>query len=77
MTGAELKARVFDERERVLCQNCMWRDCLTYDCNLLDMAKSLTDRQWSNIARKVSGDDLCDVLYEIVKRRTKDGNKKI
>ena len=73
MTGQELKSRVLDERERVLCDNCKYRYCPTYDCSFLDKAKSLTDRQWNNISKKVlNEDDLCDVPYEIMKRRTYD-----
>jgi hypothetical protein len=72
MTGQELKSRVFDERERVLCQNCKFRYCPTYDCSLTDKAKALTDKQWDNIAKNVgNGDDLSDVPYEIWKRRVK------
>lgn len=71
MTGQELKSRVLDERERVLCDNCKYRYCPTYDCTLLDKAKALTDRQWNNIAKEVhSEDDLSDVPYEIHSRRT-------
>lgn len=71
MTGQELKKRVLDERERVLCQNCKFRYCPTYECNLTDKAKELTDRQWNNITKEVSEDDLFAVLYEIWKRRVK------
>lgn len=70
MTGQELKTRVLDERERVLCDDCKCRYCPTYECSLLDKAKALTDRQWNNIAKEVhSEEDLCDVPYEIMRRR--------
>jgi hypothetical protein len=72
MTGQELKAVTLDEKERVLCQNCQYRYCPTYECGLLDKANLLTDRQWNNIAKNVgNGDDLSDVPYEIWKRRVK------
>lgn len=71
MTGQELKSRVLDERERVACQNCKYRYCPTYECSLLDKAKSLTDKQWDNIAKEVSEDNLIAVSYEIWKRRVK------
>lgn len=73
MTGQELKAIVLDEKERVICENCIDRYCPTYECNIVDKAKSLTDRQWDNIAKNenVAYDDFCDVPYEIVKRRVK------
>lgn len=75
MTGQELKAIVLDERERVLCQNCKYRYCPTYECNIVDKAKSLTDKQWNNIAKEASEDDLIAVPYEIWKRRIKHENK--
>ena len=76
MTGQELKTRILDERERVLCHNCKERYCPTYECNIVDKANLLSDRQWNNIAKNVgSGDDLSDVPYEIWKRRVKHENK--
>lgn len=70
MTGKELKTRFLDERERLLCQNCQYRYCPTYECTLLDKAKALTDRQWDNIAKNIRSEfDICDVPYEIMKRR--------
>jgi len=72
MTGQELKSIILDERERHLCHLCNFRWCPTYDCTLLDKAKALTDRQWDNIAKNISSElDICDVPYEIMKRRTK------
>lgn len=72
MTGQELKAITLDERERLLCQDCKFRYCPTYECSLLDKANALTDRQWKNIAKNTgNGDDLSDVPYEIMKRRVK------
>ncbi len=76
MTGQELKVITLDERERVLCQNCPYRYCPTYECNIVDKAKALTDRQWNNIAKNAgNGDDLSDVPYEIMKRRVKHETK--
>lgn len=70
MTGQELKKRVFDKYDRMLCDNCKFRYCADYDwCALLGMAESLTDRQWNNIAKKIlNEDDLRDIPYEIKKR---------
>ena len=78
MTGQELKSRVLDERERLLCEYCQDCEdyCPIYDCSFLDKAKALTDRQWNNIAKEVHNEeDLCDVPYEIMKRRVKHENK--
>jgi hypothetical protein len=73
MTGQELKSRILDERERLLCHNCKWRYCPTYDCGLLDKCKELTDRQWDNIAKKENEayDGIWDVPYEVMKRKVK------
>ena len=71
MTGAELKSRILDEKERVLCQDCKYRYCPTYDCSLTDKAKALTYKQWDNVAKEASEDDLIAVPYEIWKRRVK------
>ena len=71
MTGQELKVITLDERERVLCQNCQYRYCPTYDCSLLDKAKVLTYKQWDNVAKEVNEDNLIAVPYEIWKRRVK------
>ena len=71
MTGQELKSRVLDERERVLCHNCKFRYCPTYECSLLDKAKLLTYKQWDNVVKMVSEDDIIAVPYEIWKRRVK------
>ena len=43
-----MKKVVLDEKERLLCHNCKWRYCPTYECGLLDKVKSLTDKQWDN-----------------------------
>lgn len=78
MTGQELKAITLDERKRVLCKfNNPCRDgyCPTYECNLVDKAKALTDRQWNNIAKEVDKEDIDCVLYEIWKRRIKHGKQ--
>ena len=75
MTGVELKSRVLDERERVLCQNCKYRYCPTYECNIIDKAKLLTGRQWDNIAKETSEEDLYCVPYEAMKRRVKHGKQ--
>ena len=70
MTGAELKAITLDERERLLCHHCKFRYCPTYECNIVDKAKLLTDKQWDNIAKEVPNEDnLIAVPYEIWKRR--------
>lgn len=77
MTGQELKKRTLDERERVLCHNCKFPYyCPTYDCALLDKAKTLSDRQWDNIAKKENEayDGIWDVPYEVMKRRVRHGN---
>ena len=75
MTGQELKSRVLDESECLLCnycQDCEEDYCPIYDCSFLDKAKALTDRQWNNIAKEVHNeDDLCDVPFEIMRRRAK------
>lgn len=70
MTGQELKKRTLDERERVLCQNCKYRYCPTYECGLLNKCKELTDRQWDNIAKKEN-----DELKEIIINLNKEINK--
>ena len=77
MTGQELKSRFLDERERLLCHNCKFPYyCPTYECSLTDKAKALTDRQWDNIAKNNRSEfDICDVPYEIWKRRIKHENK--
>jgi hypothetical protein len=71
MTGQELKSRVLDERERVLCQNCKYRYCPTYECSLTDKAQLLTYKQWDNVAKIVNEDNIIAVPYEIWKRRVK------
>lgn len=75
MTGQELKSRVLDERERVLClfnPPCRNGYCPTYDCLILDKAKALTDRQWNNIAKEVHSElDFIEMPCEIMKRRVK------
>lgn len=75
MTGAELKAITLDEKERVLCQHCKDRYCPTYECAIVDKAQLLTYKQWDNVAKIVSEDDLIAVPYEIWKRRVKHENK--
>jgi hypothetical protein len=71
MTGAELKTITLDERERVLCQNCKYRYCPTYECAIVDKAKLLTYKQWDNVAKIVNEDNIIAVPYEIWKRRIK------
>ena len=79
MTGQELKKRVFDKYDHMLCNHCKFRYCADFDwCALLNMAESLTDRQWDNIAKKENEayDGILDVPYEIMKRRVKKTCKK-
>ena len=72
MTGQELKSRFLDERERLLCHNCKWRYCPTYDCSLLDKAKALTYKQWDNVAKIVKKEEtFIELPSEIMKRRVK------
>lgn len=72
MTGQEIKSRVLDERERVLCQNCKYRYCPTYECNLVDKAQLLTYKQWDNVAKIVKKEDaFIELPSEIMKRRVK------
>lgn len=76
MTGQELKAIVLDERARVLCQNCQYRYCPTYECNLVDKAKALSYKQFDNIAKIVKAEDaFIELPSEIMKRRVKHENK--
>ena len=75
MTGQELKSRVLDERERLLCgysRSCKEGYCPMYDCGLLDKAKLLSAKQWDNIAKVIQDEEtFCGLPYEIVKRKVR------
>ena len=77
MTVEEVKELVFNKETRRLCNCWMCGEpdgyCPTYSCLLLDLLKTLTDRQWKNVIKRCEQENDLDLnrIVEVAYRKSR------